>query len=386
MSESTPLPEDPDLRLFARIIEEAGFAADILDHKWRIVYTSGENARVLGLDVASLDRHYGMSTIVRQEQHSAEWGLDRESGRRWFAEVLPLMLHDVPPDDPDFNEVFGGLAPRAREMEPKEPVAAHRSIIRMGDLEAYDSWDGPVQVAVLRLHNVAGRFVGTMLLSKPDVPQGLANRLLRGDTEMFRRMEALREPRRRPTAILFADLESSGELSRRLSSHAYFELIRSLTDLIDGTVAQRLGIIGKHAGDGASALFLSDDAGGESAAARCAIEAARTILDDAASLIDGIRVKVGVHWGATLVVGQVSTRGRLEVTALGDEMNEAARIEATAKGGSILASKNLLERLTPGDAQALNLDPDRVTYRTIAELGGSDKAVRDAGSIAVAEL
>ena len=46
-----------------------------------------------------------------------------------------------------------------------------------------------------------------------------------------------------------------------------------------------------------------------------------------------VKVNVGLHWGATLMVGQVATRGRLEVTALGDQMNEAARIEAAAKGG-----------------------------------------------------
>jgi class 3 adenylate cyclase len=224
------------------------------------------------------------------------------------------------------------------------------------------------------------------MLSTPDIPQSLANRLARGDMDMFRRMERLREPQRRPTAILFADLESSGDLSRRLSSQAYFKLIRSLTDLIDGAVAARQGILGKHAGDGASALFLVEDAGSESAAVRSAIDAARSIRDAAGSLVDGVQVNVGIHWGATLMVGQVSTHGRLEVTALGDEMNEAARIESTAQGGSILASKNLLERLATSDAEALDLDLDRLIYRTVAELGGSEKAIRDAGSIAVAEI
>ena len=35
------------------------------------------------------------------------------------------------------------------------------------------------------------------------------------------------------------------------------------------------------------------------------------------------------------MVGQVATRRRLEVTALGDQMNEGARIEAAAKDGAI---------------------------------------------------
>ena len=44
----------------------------------------------------------------------------------------------------------------------------------------------------------------------------------------------------------------------------------------------RDGIVGKHAGDGGSALFLAADFdGSESAAARAAIEAARAIRDGA---------------------------------------------------------------------------------------------------------
>jgi class 3 adenylate cyclase len=85
---------------------------------------------------------------------------------------------------------------------------------------------------------------------------------------MYERMLALRDPARRQAAILFADVEASGELSRRLSSQAYFALIRSLTDLVDAAVVANGGLIGKHAGDGASALFVVDGAEGESAAAR----------------------------------------------------------------------------------------------------------------------
>ena len=56
--------------------------------------------------------------------------------------------------------------------------------------------------------------------------------------------------------------------------------------------------------------------------------------------------------------------GRSEVTALGDEVNEAARIEACAAGGRALASKSLIERLDSGDAMALGLDSDGITYVT----------------------
>ena len=87
------------------------------------------------------------------------------------------------------------------------------------------------------------------------------------------------------------------------------------------------------------------------------------------------------------MVGQVATSGRLEVTALGDQMNECARIEAAATGGAILASKDLVERLDEADAQATGVDPDAIAYTTLGELdGASDKAIRDAGTIAVTPI
>ena len=78
--------------------------------------------------------------------------------------------------------------------------------------------------------------------------------------------------------------------------------------------------------------------------------------------------------------------GRLEVTALGDEMNEAARIEAVATNGRILASKDLLERLAPEDADALELDIAHMHFAAVRSLGADAKALRDAGAVAVAEI
>ena len=83
----------------------------------------------------------------------------------------------------------------------------------------------------------------------------------------------------------------------------------------------------------------------------------------------------------------IETSGRPEVGALGDEVNETARIEACASGGRALASKQLLERLHPDDAQALALDPDRVTYTALGDLTtATEKARRDAPAIAVSEI
>jgi class 3 adenylate cyclase len=87
------------------------------------------------------------------------------------------------------------------------------------------------------------------------------------------------------------------------------------------------------------------------------------------------------------MVGQVATRGHLDVAALGDQMNEGARIEAAAKDGAILASKDLIERLDADDARATDLDPYTIAYSPLGELdGASAKAIRDAGAIPVTAI
>ncbi len=152
--------------------------------------------------------------------------------------------------------------------------------------------------------------------------------------------------------------------------------------------------MGRHVGDGVVAFFLAETAGSESAAARSCIQAARALKEamvDVAARSDlaaeDLTMRFGLHWGSTLYVGQITTSGRAEVTALGDQVNEGARIEACATGGRTLASKDLIERLEPEDAATLHLDPDHITYTPLADLPtATEKARRDAPAIAVCDV
>ena len=84
-------------------------------------------------------------------------------------------------------------------------------------------------------------------------------------------------------------------------------------------------------------------------------------------------------------MGLFKSVARAEVTALGDEVNEAARIEACATGGRTLASKDLIERLNRTDAADLELT--RVGYTPLGDLSSAtEKARRDAPSISVCEI
>jgi class 3 adenylate cyclase len=256
-----------------------------------------------------------------------------------------------------------------------------------------------VNFSVTRLHDPDGDLHGMLMLFQSALPGRVLALVSRGDQGMFERMARLFEPGAHQAAILFADLQMSGALSRRLPSAAYFKLVRAITTAIDDVVVRHRGIVGKHAGDGVTAFFLADDHGSTSGTARAAVEAARDIsvaAHDAAKEIgedtglfdsSDCLVNVGVHWGGHLYMGQLVTDGRLEVTALGDRVNECARIQQSASDGQALASKSLIEHLTEQDSAAIGIDPHGVLYRAVEHLpGADDKAKRDAGNVPVTVL
>lgn len=379
------MPEHPVLRQFADEMERLDRVAQILDRNWRFVYLSSELWRFANGGKV-LDEVYEMGHI-RREVETRIAPVTPEEQSVWWRMTAPYMRYSLEPGTPEFLNAFGPMAERAAHIEPKPPP-------RIWSFEnkfegAY--LDGAQHLVSFRIDDDDGSFLGVLEISWPATPARVNWLLSVGDAGMYRRMAAMTEPHRCPSALLFCDIEASGELSRRLSSMAYFELIRAVTTGVDKSVADHGGIVGKHAGDGASAFFSARDfEGSESAACRAAVETARAVRRSVAAIDAGgdpVALNCGIHWGGTIVMGQVSEGGRLEVTALGDEVNEAARIEAVAKGGIALASKDLIERLDPGDAEALGLDPGALAYRTVASLeGAGEKAVRDAGAIPVTEV
>jgi class 3 adenylate cyclase len=194
--------------------------------------------------------------------------------------------------------------------------------------------------------------------------------------------------------VMFADLEGSTALAKRVPTATYLALVRRITSAADRCVVDAGGIVGRHAGDGFTAFFVAETFASESEAALACASATRelqTAMPDIAARhslsADALSVRAGLHWGATLYIGGILTDGRTEVTALGDEVNEAARIEACATGGRVLASKDLIERLEPADARTLGIDPDQITYTQLADLDtATDKARRDAPAIPVYDI
>jgi class 3 adenylate cyclase len=259
----------------------------------------------------------------------------------------------------------------------------------------YAGTDVPSSPLGIRIDDDRGRFAGVCFLVKPAAGMSqLASAAAIADLGHVDRMRVIERPDRRPTAILLADLDASSVLSRRLSTAQFFAFGRRLVRAADRCVIDAGGIVGRHPGDGVVAFFLAETVGSESAAARSCITAARSLralLGDIADRSDipasELSLRFGLHWGATVYIGSILTAGRSEVTALGDEVNEAARIEACANSGQTLASKSLIERLGRADADTLGIDTDHTTYTLLADLPtATEKAKRDAPNIPVCEI
>jgi class 3 adenylate cyclase len=376
-------------------LEDTGWASAVVDSEWCVRWVSSQlRAFMAGASDAELGVGHHFCDALGASRWNAS--ITEETRVRWLREAVPYVAYDTPGGmervrdlvSPEELHLIDGL-----EAEPPPPLWGWTLEFLQDDLP-------PASARCLAIrHELGGEHAGTTLLYGADLPATLLALLARGNADMFRRMARLTEPARRSAAILFVDVCSSGTLSRRLPTARYFSLIQAVMTAVDEVLGRHHGIVGKHVGDGATGFFLSDDLGSDSSTARAAIEAGREVArgahEAARRLADEgfpvepeeVDVRVGLHWGWSLYMGQVVRGSRLEVSALGDEVNECARIEQAAPEGAVLASKALVERLRPDDAAALGLHRDSIRYRAVGELpGADDKARRDAAGIAVVDL
>jgi class 3 adenylate cyclase len=386
-------PRVERLEAIFRQVEALDWAAQFADPDLKLLWVSRELRQILGTEDPE-ELGYGRHVVEVYLSDLWQRTITHESAVDSFAREMPFYLWATPGGKEVVREMFEEEWRTAVDkFEPEAPPSVWAGQMRyvQGDMP-------PIRIHHLtsRVHDTDGEMLGYMRVYGPGLRAGLAALVARGSTTMFERMARLTEPGRRRAAILFADLESSSALSRRLPSAAYFSLLNRLFTAIDELVINDGGIVGKHAGDGATAFFLTDENGSDSRAARMAIETGLKIREIAEQVVgetDGLvksgecLFNVGVHWGGALYMGQLVTGGRIEVTALGDEVNEAARVQQSAKQGHVLATKSLLERLSGDDAHAVGLDPDRLIYTTVTELpDATDKARRDAGGLAVVDV
>ena len=184
----------------------------------------------------------------------------------------------------------------------------------------------------------------------------------------------------REVAVLFADLRGFTRISeRRLPYDTVFVLNRYFEAM--GTAIERAGgRVDKFIGDGIMALFgLARRArsGGAGRPRRRAADGARRWSGSTASwraeLDEPLRMGIGLHLGPA-IIGEMGWGRAASLTAIGDTVNVASRLEALTKelGVQLVVSERLARRAGVGldDLPAARDRPARALGQDRGAAGG----------------
>jgi hypothetical protein len=234
--ETCPLPDDPTLADAAAAMRETGQWGQIIDRQWRWVYITDDLRLSFGalLELAPfhLGVHYFGPEAVSTRLQWRNGPNTVELNREMLEAIGPWTLAETPGGqeelrelvDPRLRDIVDGLSPDA------VPVA--RAVAFSGMGVAGQLMDVPTMA--VRLHDREGRAAGIALIFKPPASMAVLSTLAgSGDLRHFERMHQVAQPARRPSAVLFADLEASSALARRLSTASYFSLGRRLACAAD---------------------------------------------------------------------------------------------------------------------------------------------------------
>jgi adenylate cyclase len=160
----------------------------------------------------------------------------------------------------------------------------------------------------------------------------------------------------RALAILFADIGGFTAFSEPLPPHDVVHVLNRYFHAMGRDIARFGGCIDNYMGDGLMALFGLAESVRETkgSAARSAVQAGLAMLQTMDKLKPYLEtaygrsfdMRIGIHFGEA-VVGSVGATGRERVTAIGDAVNFASRIEGVNKvaGTRLLISAALNARV-----------------------------------------
>jgi len=152
----------------------------------------------------------------------------------------------------------------------------------------------------------------------------------------------------REIAILFADIRSFTELAEAKLPYDVVFLLNRYFEEMGRAIEGAGGRVDKFIGDGIMALFGVEsgvEAGSRAALAAAAAMSGRLVhLNQvlSADLPDPLRIGIGIHAGPA-IVGEMGFGQTVSVTAIGDAVNTASRLEAMTKdhGVQLIVSEDV---------------------------------------------
>lgn len=142
-----------------------------------------------------------------------------------------------------------------------------------------------------------------------------------------------------PMSMLFADVRGSTALSETMSPLEFSQLISRFYTTATGLISEEDGLVEKLAGDAVAAFWGAGFAGPNFM--RRTLDVARRLSRRTAE--QEIPVGIGVHAGVAYFGTVGTANGLTDITALGDEVNVAARLASHAAAGEILVSERALQ-------------------------------------------
>jgi adenylate cyclase len=163
-------------------------------------------------------------------------------------------------------------------------------------------------------------------------------------------------------AMLFVDVRGSTALSEQMTATEFSRLINRFYVESTNAIIQEDGLVEKLVGD-AVAAFWGEGVAGRDYVSRTikAAQAIQKVMNE-----QKIPVGIGVHAGVAYFGAMGSVDGLVNISAIGDEVNIAARLASKAAAGEIIVSETALKRA--------NLDGSQLESRSL-ELKGISEPV-----------
>ncbi len=160
-------------------------------------------------------------------------------------------------------------------------------------------------------------------------------------------------------SMLFIDIRGSTALSEKLGATGFSRLISQFYSTTTHIINDEDGLVEKLAGDAVAAFWGAGFAGPDFV--RRTVNVAEKLMKAMKSL--NIPVGIGVHSGVAFFGSVGAADGLTNITAIGDEVNTAARLAAQAAAGEILVSE---EALKAASVETSDLEPRSLELKGIS--------------------
>jgi adenylate cyclase len=161
-------------------------------------------------------------------------------------------------------------------------------------------------------------------------------------------------------SMLFVDVRGSTSLSEQMTAGEFQKLINRFYVGTTHAVAEEDGLVEKLAGDAVAAFWGAGFAGKEyvSKTVRAAQHISQLMQKQ------NIPVGIGVHAGVAYFGAMGSADGLVDISAIGEEVNTAARLASKAASGEIILSE---AAITQAHMDSSNLESRRLELKGISE-------------------